>query len=269
MNSKSKTKNPVVLEVLEKFESIYRMTKIFASENGSAMNGLLISGDAGTGKTHWVKRALEETTDPSNIEYIKGASISAAAIYVKMYLSRRPGQILVLDDVDIIHKTGGELSTILDLFKGATELTKGERMISWEKAGANLLMKELNVPSTFDFQGSIIWITNDTLSRIEAKSKGHWGAISSRFNQQKIQLNDQEKVLYTLYLIEEEDMLGKDCMAKEGGFTPEIIDMTTEYIRKNYKNLKEITPRISVKIADLITTFPNEWESMCNNQLLN
>lgn len=268
MKNRNRTNNPVINEVLEKFETIYKMTNIFASQTNSAMNGLLISGDAGTGKTHWVKKALSETTEEENIEYIKGASISAAAIFVKLYLSRQPGQILVLDDVDIIHKTGSELSTILDLFKGATELTKGERMLAWEKAGANQLMKELGVPSTFDFQGSVIWITNDTIDQIAHKSKGHWNAISSRFNQQKVYLTDQEKVLYTLYLIEEKNMLGKNCEAKEGGYSKPVISLTTEYIRSNYRSLNEITPRVSIKIADLITNFPLDWKMMCDNQLM-
>lgn len=263
-----KKANPVVKEVLEKFDSIYKITKVFVSENGSAMNGLLISGDAGTGKTYWVKDRGLEDVDPANVIYIKGSSITAPTIYVKLFLARRPGSILVLDDVDIIHKSTAERNTILDLFKGATEMTKDERLISWERAGTNALMNELGVPRTFDFQGSVIWITNDTIEQIAQKTKGHWNAISSRFNQQKIYLSEQEKLLYTLYLIQEQDMLGVNCMAKEGGYSKEIIEATSDFIYDNYRDISDITPRTAIKIADLMESYPDDWKMLCENQLM-
>jgi hypothetical protein len=259
--------NPVVKEVIDKFDAIYKITKIFVSESGSAMNGLLISGDAGTGKTYWVQKGLEDI-EPKNIQYIKGSSITAPAIFVKLFLARRPGSILVLDDVDIIHKTTSERNTILDLFKGATEMTKGERWLSWERAGANALMNELGVPRTFDFQGSIIWITNDKIEAIAKKTKGHWNAISSRFNQQKIYLTEQEKLLYTLYLLQDMDMLGKNCMAKEGGYSKDIIDRTCDFVYDNYRDFSDLTPRTAIKIADLMETYPEDWKMLCENQLM-
>ena len=74
--------------------------------------------------------------------------------------------------------------------------------------------------------------------------------------------------MYTLYLVEEVDMLGKSCNIKEGGYSKEIIQETTSYIRKNYKFLNEVTPRIAAKIADLMEMFPNDWKMMCDNQLM-
>jgi hypothetical protein len=260
-----KTKNPVINGVLEKFDTVYKMTNIFASENGSAMNGLLISGDAGTGKTHWVNKGLAEATEENNIIYIKGSSITAPAIFVKLFLARRKGQVLVLDDVDIIHKSGAELSAILDLFKGATEMTKGERILAWERAGSNQLMSELGVPRSFDFQGSIIWITNDTLDQIAKKAKGHWYAISSRFNPITVYLNEQEKLLYTLHLIEE-GLLGENCHAKEGGYPEDIIESTSEYILENFRDFDNMTPRLAIKIADTMQTYPEDWKMLCDQQ---
>jgi len=262
-----KTKNPVVNGVLEKFDTVYKMTSIFASERNSATNGLLISGDAGTGKTHWCESGLFSVADRSNVDYIKGSSITAPAIFVKLFLQRHPGKVLVLDDVDIIHKTGAELSTILDLFKGATEMTKGPRILSWERAGSNSYMTEKGVPRSFDFQGSVIWITNDSLDAIAKKAKGHWHAISSRFNIITVYLNDQEKLLYTLHLLEE-GLLGPDCRAKEGGYPDHIVEATTNYILKNYKDLEIVTPRVAVKIADLMETYPDDWEMLVEQQFI-
>ena len=146
-------------------------------------------------------------------------------------------------------------------------MTKGERILSWERASANQLFRELDIPMSFDFQGSIIWITNDTLDDIAKKAASHWNAIFSRFNPITIYLNDQEKLMYTLHLVEEVDMLGEECYALEGGYSKDVIKTTVDYIRKNYKHFNEITPRIAIKIADMITTYPNKWERLVNIQL--
>lgn len=270
MKNEIQSNNPVVQDVINSFKSIERMASIFASANGSAIKALLVSGDPGTGKTNSVMKGVYSVVEsPDDVIYLKGASMTAAALYCKMYLARQKGKVLVLDDVDIIHKSPQELSTILDMFKSAAEMTIQDRILSWERASANSLMRELGVPMSYVFEGSIIWITNDKLVDIENKAKGHWNAISSRFNISTVYLNDQEKLMYTLFLVEEVGMLGSKCNTKEGGYSDEIVSMTIQYIRKNYKYLNEITPRIAAKIAAMIEDFPNEWELLCDNQLMN
>ena len=249
----SKSKNPIVQEVQDRFETIYDMTTIFTNGD-SATKGLLISGDAGTGKTHYVKKAIFDACAEDRCEYIKGSSITAPALYAKLYLNREPGRIVILDDVDIIHKSKGEASTILDLFKGATEMTKGERILGWERASANQLFRDNDIPMSFN---------------IAKKAASHWNAIFSRFNPVTIYLNDQEKLMYTLHLIEEVDMLGEECYALEGGYSKDVIKTTVDYIRKNYKHFNEITPRMAIKIADMITSYPDKWERLVNVQLQN
>lgn len=260
--------NPVVNDVIDKFDTVYTMTKSFVSPKYSALKGLLVSGDAGTGKTYWVKKAFIDAKATGRVEYIKGASISAASLYVKLYLNRAKGRVVVLDDCDIIHKSPAERNAILDMIKGATDVTKGERPISWERASANQLMRENDVPMRFDFQGTIVWITNDTVEDIAKKVKNHWNAIGSRFNIVPVYLNIQEKLLYTIYLIEECDMLGKKCEGKDGGYNDKVISDTVKYIMDNYKGLHEITPRVATKIADIRENYPSNWKTLVNNQIV-
>jgi hypothetical protein len=263
-----RTNNPIVNKVIDKFDSVYIMTKSFVENRDSAIKAILVSGDAGTGKTHWVRKAIEDLKlMPEDVYYVKGASISAAALFVILYIFREAGKLVVLDDCDIIHKSPAEKNAILDMLKGATEVTKGERKLSWIKATPNQLMRENNVPVTFDFQGSIIWITNDTIEDIAKKSKSHWNAISSRFNQIKVYLSTEEKVSYTLHLIENCGMLGKSCQGKEGGYSIKVQNDTIDYINEHWEELSEITPRVATKIADMRENYPSNWKTLVKNQI--
>lgn len=263
----TENKNPIVQEVTDKYLTIEKMTSIFVNNPNAAMRGLLISGDAGFGKTHYTRQGLAGI-DQDRIDYVKGSSITPAVMFVKLYQNSNPGDILILDDVDIAHKSTADRNTILDLFKGATEPTTDDRILEWGRAQRNQMMVDNDVPQSFNFQGAVIWITNDTIETLADRCKSHWNAIASRFRQIPVWLNDQEKLMYTLHLVEEVDMLGPDCSAKEGGYSREIIQMTTGFIRKNYKYMDDVSPRVSIAIADTIDNFPDDWETYCEMQFL-
>lgn len=264
-----KVTNPIVSSVIETYETVQTMTEMFLTNTESVSRGLLISGDAGMGKTEFVNRGIKATNSQHRVQYIKGSSITAAAMFCLLYESREKGQVIVFDDTDLIHKSAQEVATILDMLKGATEPTMGERTLSWMRANANPLMIQNNVPMSFDFQGAIIWITNDRIEDMRKKAKGHWNAISSRFTQVEAWFEDHEKIAYTLYLIEEVKMLGKNCTVKKGGYKKEVVEDTLDYMHTNYRQLKDITPRVAIKIADIRMTYPDKWKVYCDNQFIN
>jgi hypothetical protein len=264
--------NPVVKRVIDNFDMVYTMTQNFIinsdpnSEKGqSALKGLCIPGDAGLGKTHYVKKAIVDLNGEKNVEYIKGGSITAAALFVKLYLNKDKGRIVILDDVDIVHRSGKDRSDMIDMIKGATEPAL-ERYISWETAQSNPLMKQHGVPNKFKFDGTIIWITNDTMASIEKATKNHWAALASRFTWIPCFFNDDEKILYTLHCITEYNMLGEKCQAKKGGYPDDVVDDVVEYLQNNYDRLQEITPRMAVKIADLRHFNPDNWKTLVRIQ---
>ena len=261
--------NPIVSEVLSTYNTVEVMTKMFVSNPDAVNRGLLISGNAGMGKTHYVTLALRSMgLDESNVKYIKGSSITAAAMFCLLYQAREKGQVIVFDDTDIIHKSQAERAAILDMFKAATEPTKDARMIGWHRAERNTAMKDNDVPMEFDFQGAVIWITNDSLQDMRKVMKGHWNAIASRFNQIEAWFEDHEKIAYTLYLIQEIGLLGKNHPIIDNGYPQDIIDDTLDYMHKNYRILRDITPRVAIKIADLRNTFPTDWKIYCDNQFI-
>ena len=260
-----KSNNPIVEDVCKRFDTVYKISKIFLTGD-SAQKGLIISGDAGTGKSHYVQKAFIDTDTVDRIDYNKSESFTAAAFYVQLYLNRKPGDVIVFDDCNIGGLTGADFKNITDMIKGATEMTKGERIIGWNRASQNQLMKDHGVPPSFDFQGSIIWITNYSFEQLANKFKAHWEAIQSRFISMPIRLNDQEKLMYTLHLIEEVDMLGKNCQMIEGGYSKKVVAETCKYLRSNWKHMDNVTPRVAGKIADTMTMYPDSWEMLLENQ---
>ena len=251
--------------VIYDFENVYDTGVQFIKNKESAIHGFLISGDAGMGKTHWIKKAFRDMNATKHVEYLKGGSITAPALYVKLYLNRAKNRVVVLDDCDIIHRP--DKKSIIPLLLGATELSHRPRDVSWERAGGNSLMKDHNVPSSFGFDGSIIWITNDTVSDIHKAAKQWFNALMSRFNTVKCYYSDEQKYAYTHYLIHKYDMLGKNCEAKKGGYSKKVIGDALAYMERNYRRLTEVTPRQAIKIADLRCTFPRDWKMKCDVQL--
>jgi hypothetical protein len=258
--------NPVVQDVIDRFMTVYKLSKIFVS-GSSAQKGMIISGDAGTGKSYYVQQAFVDTNTTELVNYNKSKSFTAAAFYVRLYLNRMPGQVVVFDDCGLEHLTGKDFKEVTELLKGATEMTKGQRILGWERASVNDLMKLHDVPQEFDFQGSIVWITNSSFIELATKFKSHWEALQSRFIQVPIRLNDQEKLMYTLYLLEDVGMLeGDKCQTFEGGYSKEIVSETINYIRSNYKYMNNVTARVAAQIADTMYNFPNDWKTLIENQ---
>jgi hypothetical protein len=241
--------NPIAKEVQDTFDGIYAQTTSFVQHPNSAINGMIVSGDAGVGKTHTVKKALVNTGHQKNVEYIKGSKITAASLYVKLYLNRGRHRIIVLDDCDLIHHQ--EKNLIVPMLLGAAELGQN-REVGWETARKNPLMEEHNVPHNFKFEGSIIWITNDRKEQIGKAVKQWKNAILSRFNFAECNFTDEQKFMYTMHLIENIDMLGSNCQDYVGGYPKKIIEEAHDYMSTNYRQLVEVTPRQAIKIADIL-----------------
>jgi len=259
------SRNPIVKRVVDRFKTIQQISEIFVTGN-QVQRGLLISGDAGTGKSHFVRQAFINTDSTNRVDYVKSRSFTAPALYAKLWENRNSGDVVVFDDCSLESMTGEPFRKWTDWLKGALECTSGPRMIGYEAATQNQLFRDLGVESEFDFQGSIIWITNARLDKLKSKFGDHWDAIDSRFISTEIFLTKEEKFMYTSYLIEDGGMLSENCDAKEGGFPIEIVEATLDFMANKYSDFKDITPRVAIKIADTMEQFPTMWETILNNQ---
>lgn len=157
------------------FEDIEDSIKMIC--NGSGFYGVVIAGPGGTGKSYHVEKALDEAGMKPGVDWVKYKThMTPAQIYLA--LLQNYNKIVVFDDCDdaLLNKTSA------NIFKAALE-TNGKRVIGWNKADVitippNLPMSVVKglvnndakhrLPSQFTFEGSIIFITNLPIKKIDA-----------------------------------------------------------------------------------------------------
>lgn len=145
--------------------------------NGAGFYGVVIAGPGGTGKSYHVEKALNDCGLTPGADWIKYKThMTPAQIYLA--LLQNYNKIIVFDDCDdaLLNKTTA------NIFKAALE-TNGKRVIGWNKSDTiqippNMPMsvvkglvnndKKHRMPSSFTFEGSIIFITNLPIRKVDA-----------------------------------------------------------------------------------------------------
>ena len=257
-------KNPIVKRVKNKFTTIQKIAEIFVTSD-SPQRGLLVSGDAGTGKSHFIKQAFIQTNSKNRVDYRKSVSFTAPMLYAALWENRKRGDVIVFDDCSLESMSASDFRKWTDWIKGGLELTSGKRMIGYEAATKNKHFEKEGIEASMDFQGSIIWITNSRFDKLEKKFGDSWDAVDTRFNTLSVFLSKEEKFMYTTHLVEDLDMLGINCDAKEGGYPNEIIEETMNFLSDKYDDFKDITPRVAIKVADTIYTYGDDWKMIIDN----
>jgi hypothetical protein len=141
------------------FKNIERLTKMVGK---GIQPSLVITGSAGTGKTHLVKQTLTDLglEESNHFVHFKGRA-TAAGLFVTLY--ENCDKIVVLDDCDSVFKD----ADAVNILKGALD-SYDIRKISY------LTTKPLkdefggHLPRTFEFTGKIIFISNIAQSSLDA-----------------------------------------------------------------------------------------------------
>lgn len=226
------------------------------------INGLVISGPAGAGKSHGVEEALERASMMSRIasdepmyEVVTGTA-TPIALYKKLYDNRHKGFVTVLDDCDSVLFD----ETSLNILKAVLD-TKAKRRVSW--LAESRALKEEDIPNSFDFEGSIIFISNIDFERTtSSKIKDHLAAIMSRCHYIDVELNSTRDLLLRIEQVCDKGMLDSRGLSKEQ--QAEILD----YIRENSNYLRELSLRMVIKLADLYQAKKERWKTVAEHSCL-
>ena len=251
------TDEEIMERMRERFDMLKDMTKAVKKGDVRAM---IVSGPPGVGKSHGVEEVLDRYALMESMggmkthEVIKGAT-SAIGLYCKLYKMADKGKVVVFDDCDSIF--ADELS--LNILKAALD-SKKNRYIHWNTDSHKLRME--GVPDSFKFEASAIFITNLKFDKVKGKLREHLEALESRCHYMDLTIDSDKDKMLRIKQVVTDGML--DAYALSDETREEIMD----FIDINKGQLRELSLRTVLKVADLAQAFPDKWEAMAENTVM-
>ena len=251
VDNPNESDDQIIERMRERFSILDDMTQ--ASIDG-VVRGMVVTGPPGVGKSFGVEAVLEKNSlfdklagNKMRFEVIKGAS-SAIGLYKVLFENADRNSVLVLDDCDTVLYD----ETSLNLLKAALDSCK-KRKLSWNTDSA--LLRREGIPDTFEFQGSVIFITNLKFDNVRGKIKDHLAAIMSRCHYLDLTMDTmREKVLRCKQIV-------ADGMLNEYQFTQDEQEDLMNFMFDNKEKMREISLRMVTKLADLKKSFGEEkWK---------
>ena len=249
VDNPNETDEQIIERMRERFSILDDMTQ--ASIDG-VVRGMVVTGPPGVGKSFGVEQVLEKNSlfdklagNKLKFEVIKGAS-SAIGLYKVLYQNADKNNVLVLDDCDTVLYD----ETSLNLLKAALDSSK-KRKLSWNTDSA--LLRREGIPDTFEFKGSVIFITNLKFDKVRGKIKDHLDAIMSRCHYLDLMDTTREKVLRCKQIV-------KDGMLNEYQFTKDEEAELMSFMIDNKDKMREISLRMVTKLADLKKSMASKWK---------
>ena len=241
VDNPNETDEQIIERTRERFQILEDMTQ--ASIDG-VVRGMVVTGPPGVGKSFGVELVLEKNNLFDKIAGkklrfgIEKGAASAIGLYKLLYNYADKGNVLVLDDCDTVLYD----ETSLNLLKAALDSSK-KRKISWNTDSA--LLRREGIPDTFEFKGSVIFITNLKFDKVRGKLKDHLDAIMSRCHYLDLTLDTtREKMLRCKQIV-------ADGMLNEYGFSKEEQTEVIDFMFENKDRMREISLRMVTKLADL------------------
>jgi hypothetical protein len=262
----SETDEMIMERMRKKFSVLDGMT--LAAIQGD-VRAMIVTGPPGVGKSFGIEKTIEsldvmikmELLDPSTVNMDapkvmeKVSMASPLGLYQLLWEYREPGSLLVLDDSDGILYD----ETCLNMLKAATDSGRRRRLV-WRTESK--VLEERGIDSQFDFEGSIIFVTNLDFENTKGKIGEHLKAIVSRCHYLDIGIHDlHEKFLRCKQIV-------RDGMLDRYKFTDVQIDEILTYIESNKRNLRELSLRMVCKIADLVKMDPHGWRNFADETCL-
>lgn len=221
------------------------------------IRGLIISGPAGIGKTFNVTKVLKNYVnyisplvgDNAQLEICAGHMTSVGLVEA-LWRNRNAANTLVLDDIDTVL----DKLDALNLLKAALD-SGNKRTISY--MSQNAALRKQGIPKQFDFEGSIVLITNQDMENNGSKMAPHFKALISRCYYFDLGFEGKHDCMAWIeHVANSTDMLG----------TVDTKIDVINYMKSNLDELRELSLRTAIKIKKVHSQ--HNWKQIADYTVL-
>ncbi len=256
------TDDEAMNRIATRFAILDEMAK--ATTNGG-IRAMIVSGPPGVGKSFGVEQQLEKASMFDRLagktlkyEVIKGA-MTALGLYATLFKHSDKNHVLVFDDCDSILMD--DLS--LNILKAALDSGK-RRRIYWN-SDSSMLRRE-GIPDAFDFNGSVIFITNIKFDHLKSKKlQDHLEALQSRCHFLDLTIDTERDKLLRIKQVHRDTDGG---LFRDYGFEFDEGDQVLQFMWDNKARLRELSMRMALKIADLVKVNSSNWRALAESTVM-
>lgn len=232
------------------------------------VRGLIVSGRAGVGKTYQLERLLNEKHQASparfRFDHLKG-TISPVNLYKKLFDYSARGNVLLVDDADDVFFD----ATSLNLLKAALD-SSDVRKLGWYTESAALKEGGEQVyPTSFEFNGSVIFITNVDFQAVvddgkQKKIVPHLEALMSRSMYLDLKIHSLRALsVWVSWIVN-----SKNILVRSLGLTKAQQKEATEWMTTHATGMRTFSIRDALKIGQFMKADPKYWQDAAKILLL-
>lgn len=207
--------------------------------NGS-INGLIVSGQAGLGKSFNIEKALKE----QNKEYEKISGHITPLKFVDILYKNREKVIFFDDAQSIMNSKLG-----LDLLKAVMIPTNNNKRIVCYNSSTS----KLEVPAKFEFNGKILVAIN----KIDYQFQSDMLAVKDRCFVYDLNFNYDQKI----------EILEKLSKMEYGDLSQEVRDEIMVWIKANTNKSSKLSFRLWFKLCEIKKHYPILFESLAKDEI--
>jgi hypothetical protein len=246
-------------EIRERLTKRFEALEIMSDATVTGKNrSLIVSGPAGLGKSYTIEQTVIKNADKVNSITIKGY-VRPTGLYKTLYEHRHSNCVIVFDDADSIFAD----DVSLNILKGATDSTE-KRTIRWLAETKMLDEEGEKLPRSFDFDGSVIYISNYDFDSFVDKGhrlSPHFEALISRSHYLDLAMKTKQDYIVRIEQVIEGGMLKDKLSYSE-------IKMIMDFIKQFKDNLRELSLRMVLKLTDLYKMDANKWQDLAKITLM-
>jgi hypothetical protein len=241
-------------QILEKLKERFSALTLMSEATAFGHNrSLIISGPAGLGKSYGVMKILDKAEDAKRVATVVKGYVRPTGLYKLLYENRFKRNIIVLDDADSIFSD----DVCLNLLKAACDSTE-KRRLSWLTETKMEDEDGERLPRSFEFEGSVIFITNydfDDLIARGNKLAPHFEALISRSHYLDLAMKTKRDYFLRIKQVVADGMLDDDLKREQQ-------NVLLSFIEDNMDRLRELSLRMVIKLAGLMTMNPSGWQKL-------